>query len=102
MMNNNIILDAIDEVLSRVDSMSDEELQTKYENHQYGPVGRVFLDAETFLIFLVNESIEEYTMPINNSSIESYLCKTIETHHELIDQIKSMSVVNKDVHQLAA
>ena len=85
-----------------MDSISDEELQTKYKNHQYGPVGRVFLDAEEFLAFLVNDSVEEYTMPINNSSIESYLCKTIETHRELIGKVKEMSVVNKDVHQLAA
>ena len=101
MMNNKILLDAIDEVLSRLDLMSDEELQTKYENHKCGLVGRVFLDAEEFLAFFMNESVEEYTMPVNNSLPESYLRKTIETHHELIGQIKEISVVN-DVHQLAA
>ncbi len=60
-MANQMLLDAIDEVLSRLDLMSDEELQTKYDNHKGGAVGRVFLDAEAFLTFLENESVEDYT-----------------------------------------
>ncbi|RKZ52010.1 MAG: hypothetical protein DRR16_09165 [Candidatus Parabeggiatoa sp. nov. 3] len=35
-MANQMLLDAIDEVLSRLDLMSDEELQTKYDNHKGG------------------------------------------------------------------
>ncbi len=96
-MANQMLLDAIDEVLSRLDLMSDEELQTKYDNHKGGAVGRVFLDAEAFLAFLENESVEEYTLPVTDSSIESYIGKTIE-----FCQIKDISVFNDDVHQLAA
>ena len=41
-----MLLDAIDEVLSRLDLMSDEELQTKYDNHKGGAVGRVLGQCE--------------------------------------------------------
>jgi hypothetical protein len=101
-MNNNILLDAIDDVLSELDAISDEDLQTELENHKYGAVGRVFLDAEEFFAFLMNESVKEYTIPVNDSSIDSYLRKTIETHCELIGKIKDISVVDNDVHKLAA
>jgi len=101
-MANQMLLDAIDEVLSRLDVMSDEQLQKKYDNHKGGPVGRVFLDAEAFLAFLENERVEEYTLPVKVSSIESYIGKSIETHRELIGQIKEIAVFNDEVHQLAA
>ena len=45
-MANQMLLDAIDEVLSRLDLMSDEELQTKYDNHKGGAVGRVLGQCE--------------------------------------------------------
>jgi len=82
----------MDDVLRRLDFMSDEELQAKYENMNYGPVDRVFIEAEEFFAFLWNEKIEEYTMPLNNSSIDSYICNPIETHDRLIGKKTLVSV----------
>jgi hypothetical protein len=101
MMNNHNILESLDEVLNRLDSISDEELQAKYENHHCGPVGRVFLESEEFFSFLMNQSVEEHTAPVNDLSIESYLRKTIETHGKLIEQFKKLSITNDEVHKLA-
>jgi len=100
-MNNKIILEAIDDVLNRLDSMSDEELQAKYENHKCGPVGRVFLEYEDFFAFMMNQSVEEHTAPVNDLSIESYIRQTIETHGKLIGQFKRVPVINDDVYMLA-
>jgi hypothetical protein len=98
-MNNKIILDAIDDMLNELDLMSDEELQAEYENLNYGAVGRVFIEAEEFFAFLLNESIEEYTMPVNNSSFGSYIGNPIETQGGLIGK---EILVNDDVHKLLA
>ncbi len=95
-MNNKILLDAMDDVLRRLDLMSDEELQAEYENHKYGTVGRVFIEAEEFFAFLLNESIEEYTM--NSPSIDSYIRNPFETRGGLIGK----TLVNDDVHKLLA
>ncbi|RKZ53693.1 MAG: hypothetical protein DRR16_05215 [Candidatus Parabeggiatoa sp. nov. 3] len=95
-MNNQIILDAIDDMLNELDLMSDEKLQAEYENLNYGSVGRVFIEAEDFFAFLLNESIEEYTM--NNPSIDSYIYNPFETHGGLIGK----TLVNDDVHKLLA
>ncbi|KHD05516.1 hypothetical protein PN36_12305 [Candidatus Thiomargarita nelsonii] len=98
-MNNKIILETIDDVLNRLDSMSDEELQAKYENHKSGPIGRVFLESEDFFAFLMNQSVEEHIAPVNDLSIEYYIRQTIETHGKLIEQFKQ--VINDDVYILA-
>jgi len=98
-MNNQIILDAIDDMLNELDLMSDEELQAEYENLNYGQIGRVFIEAEEFFAFLLNESIEEYTILVNNSSIGSYIGNPIETHGGLIGK---ETLVNDDVHKLLA
>jgi hypothetical protein len=98
-MNNKIILDAIDEMLNELDLMSDEELQAEYENLNYGAVGRVFIEANDFFAFLLNESIEEHTMLVNNSSIDSYIRNTIEIHSGLTGK---RTLVNDDVHILLA
>lgn len=101
-MNNNILLDAIDDVLSRLDLMSDEELQTEFENHKSGAVGRVFLDAEEFLAFLMNEGVEKYIASVNDLLIEPDLYKTIETHRDLTCKMTEISFENEDVYMLAA
>jgi hypothetical protein len=97
-MNNKI---TIDEVLNKLDSISDEELQAKYENHQCGPVGRVFLEYEDFFAFITKCQTEEHTAPVNDLSIESYLRKTIETHSKIIEHFKKVPVINDDVYMLA-
>ncbi len=100
-MNNKIILESIDNVLNRLDSMSDEELQAKYENHKCGTIGRVFLESEEFFAFLMDQSVEEHTAPVNKLSIESYLRKTIDTHGQFIEQFKRVPVIKDDVYMLA-
>jgi len=100
-MNNKIILESIDDVLNRLDSMSDEELQAKYENHKCGPVGRVFLESEEFLAFMVKQSVEEHTAPVNDFAIESYIRKPIETHGKIIGKLKIFPVINDDIYMLA-
>lgn len=50
-MANQMLLDAIDEVLSRLDLMSDEELQTKYDNHKGGLLEEYFLMLKHFSPF---------------------------------------------------
>ncbi len=85
-MNNKTLLDAMDDVLRRLDLMSDEELQTEYENHKYGPVGRIFREAENFFAFLLNEGVEEHTIPTKSVSNVSYIHGIIETHAGLVGQ----------------
>lgn len=100
-MNNKIILDSIDDVLDRLDLMSDEELQAKYESHKNGAIGRVFLESKEFFAFLMNQSVEEYIAPVNDLSIESYLGKTIDIHGKFIEQFKKVPVIKDDVYMLA-
>ncbi len=67
-MNNKTILNAIDDMLSELDLMTDEELHAEYDNLNYGPLGRVFIEAEDFFAFSVNESNKEHIMPMDNFS----------------------------------
>lgn len=99
-MNNKIILESIDDVLNRLDSMSDEELQAKYESHKSGPVGRVFLESDDFFAFLINQYVEEYTAPVNNFSIEYHLSQAID-NNKMLYNFKTVSVINDDVYMLA-
>lgn len=96
-MNNKMILESIDEVLNRLDSISDEALQAKYENHKCGPVGRVFLESEEFIAFMMNQTLEEHLAPVNDSSYS----QLIEINKNLIKPFKRVSVTNDDVYMLA-
>ncbi|TGO02356.1 hypothetical protein PN36_26410 [Candidatus Thiomargarita nelsonii] len=40
-------------------------------------------------------------LPIDLTSIESYLRQTIDTHGQIIEQFKKVPVINDDVYMLA-
>jgi len=100
-MNSKIILESIDDVLNRLDSMSDEELQAKYESNKHGSVGRVFLEAKEFFVFLMNRSVEEHIAPVNDLSIDFDLSQEIETNSKSIANCKIFPITNDDVYMLA-
>lgn len=97
-MNSKIILESIDDVLNQLDSMSDEELQAKYENHKSGPVGRAFLEAKEFFAFLMNQNIEQHIAPVNDLSIDVDIHQTIETNTKSIVNWKKPPVTNDDIY----
>ncbi|WP_069472433.1 hypothetical protein [Candidatus Marithrix sp. Canyon 246] len=93
-MNSKIILESID-------SMSDEELQAKYESHKHGSVGRVFIEAKEFLPFFMNQSVEEHIAQVNDLSIYFDLNQPIKTNTKSIGKWKIFPVTNDNVYMLA-
>lgn len=93
---------ALDEIIRELDTLSDQELQAKFEASKGGLVAAAMLDSEIFL----RQQFEEFTFryKVSSNKMSSFYRKAVVTHNDFfsrLDQIV-MDAANDEQYMMAA
>lgn len=93
---------ALDEIIRELDTLSDQELQAKFEASKGGLVAAAMLDSEIFL----RQQFEEFTFryKVSSKKMSSFYRKAVVAHNDFfsrLDQIV-MDAANDEQYMMAA
>lgn len=93
---------ALNEIILELDTLSDQELQAKFEASKGGLVGAAILDSEMFL----RQQLEEFTSCYNVSSekMSSFYRKAAMKHNDFFSRLDEivLDAANDEQYMMAA